>query len=83
MRTEITKERAIKDLRGLFNISDKEFINAYETKGRFGINKQFMERFDVIDKLQEYFVDKMLEKGLGLVVGNITFIYTNFEIKTI
>ncbi len=87
MKQEITKEKAIEELKELFNIPDEQtketWMNGYETDGRFGINKLYMERFYVIEKLHEYFKDKMFEKGLGLVVGSITFIYTNFEIKEI
>ena len=80
MRTVITKEKAIKDIRAIFNIDDNDIFNGYETKGKFGVNKQSFERFEVISKLQEYFIDKMFEKGLGLKVGSITLVYTDFKI---
>lgn len=83
----ISKEKAIKDLKNIFNIpneqDNKSWVNGYETDGRFGINKQFMERHPVINKLMEYFSDKMFLEGLGLEVGSITMIYTTFEIKEI
>lgn len=82
-----TKEQIIKDLKEIFSIPEeqdnKSFMNAYETNGSFGINKQFMERHPVIGKLQEYFNDKMFEEGLGLIVSSITMVYTTFEIKYI
>lgn len=87
IKIQITKEQAIKELKELFSIPDKQtketWINGYEIDGKFNINKQFMERFEVINKLQDYFKDKMFIYGFGCVVGSITFIYTDFEIKTI
>lgn len=81
----ITKEKAIQDLKEIFNIpeeqTNKTWKDAYETSGGFGVNKQFMGRFDVIAKLQEYFKDKMFVVGLCLEVGAITLIYTTFRIK--
>lgn len=81
MKQEITKKQAIKDLRKIFKINDKKWVNRYETKGRFGINKKVMEREQVISKLFDYFEDKMFVKGWELSVGQITFIYTTFEIR--
>lgn len=88
-KQEITKEQAIKDLIEIFDIKEGEFINqeeqvlSYETEGKFGISKQLMGRYTVIDKLQEYFKDKVFENGFGLVVSPITLVFTTFEIKKI
>ena len=80
MKTEITKETAIKDLKELFNIPEDDMKNCYESYGSFGINKQFMAREEVLIRLQNYFKDKMFIKGLGLEVASITLLYTTFKI---
>ncbi len=82
-RLVITRDKAITDLRELFSISEGNVLNGYENNGNFGINKQFLERGEVMRKLQNYFVNKVFEKGLGLVVGDITVVYTTLEIKEI
>lgn len=87
MKIVVTPKRAIKDIKELFSIDNKmtkgTLIHGYEINGKFNINKQFKERFEVLDMLQAYFKDKMFIPGYGLVMGNITFIYTDFQIKEI
>jgi hypothetical protein len=76
----ITKEQAISEIRNLFDISDEDVLSSYENEGGFGINKSVMERHAVINTLQDYFSDKVFEKGLGLEVCRITILFTTFKI---
>ena len=83
MKTKTEISKVIEDLKILFDI--KEFKpskkNAsYETDGKFYIDKRVCERFQVIDKLKEYFTDKIIDGGY-LEVDGITFVFTTFEVK--
>lgn len=80
MKTEVTKEKAIEDLRTLFEINDGSMENGYESTGSFGISKMYLGRGDVIQKLQDYFSDKMFVVGYGISVHPLTLVYTTFKI---
>ena len=74
-----SQEIVIKELKELFDIDNNKEKGSFETNGKFGISKQHMERFEVIDKLKNYF------NGVGVIggyvsVGSITFIHTTFEV---
>lgn len=75
----ITIEQVIKELRIMFSIDENEF-GSTESNGKFFINKQQFERYAVIEMLQNFFTDKYIENGY-LTVGNITFVFTTFEVK--
>jgi len=70
----------VSDLKELFEIENNE-IGSTESDGKFLINKQHFERFEVIGKLQNYFSDKSIDGGY-LEVGSITFVFTSFEVKS-
>ena len=74
-----TKEKVKKELRELFDIDNNQNKGSYETNGKFGISKKQMERFEVINKLQNYFNGVGVENGY-VKVGSITFLHTTFEI---
>lgn len=74
-----TQETVKKELRELFDIDNNEDKGTYEANGKFGISKQQMERFEVINKLQNYFNGVGVEDGY-VKVGSITFVHTTFEI---
>ena len=74
-----SQEIVIKELKELFDIENNLEQGSFETNGKFGISKQHMTRFEVIDKLKNYF------NGVGVIggyvsVGSITFIHTTFEV---
>lgn len=76
-------ELIIEDLKKLFNIDENEKINtgdSLEKNGVFYISKQKMERYEVIEKLQDYFTDTKVKDGYVLV-NPITFVYTKFEVR--
>lgn len=72
-----TKETVVRELRELFDIDNNSDKGSYETNGKFGISKQQMERFEVIDKLQNYFNGVGVQDGY-VIVGSITFVHTTF-----
>lgn len=74
----VSKEQAVKDLKEVMNFGD-DWEKGYCTADGFGIHKRFMEREEVIEKLKNYFKDKMFIEGLGLEIGSITIIYTTFR----
>lgn len=74
-----SQELVIKELKELFDIENNRDNGSYETSGKFGISKQQMERFEVIDKLQNYFNGVGVEGGY-VSVGSNTFVYTTFEV---
>jgi hypothetical protein len=71
-------ETVISDLKEVFEINNNSF-GSKENQGAFYIHKSHFERFLVIEKLSNYFSDKVIEKGYCLV-GSITFIFTHFHI---
>jgi hypothetical protein len=74
-----SQETVIKELKELFDIENNKDKGSYETNGKFGISKQQMERFEVIDKLRNYFDGVGVQDGY-VSVGSITFVHTTFEV---
>jgi len=68
----------INDLKSLFNTENNEF-GTIESDGKFYIQKNQFGRGTVIEKLQNYFSDKFIDGGY-CSVGNITMVFTIFEI---
>ncbi|MDX1365803.1 MAG: hypothetical protein R3243_16480 [Arenibacter latericius] len=73
---EKNKETVIKELRELFEISNRA-NGSMEHDGKFLVNKMHMERPEVIDKLQNYFNCTTIKDGY-VSVGSISFVYTDF-----
>jgi len=71
-------ELVIEDLKELFNIEDNQEMGI-EKDGSFFINKQKMERHEVIEKIENYFKDIKVKDGYVLV-SPITLVYTKFEV---
>lgn len=80
MKQTITIEQAIKDIRDIFGL-DKKDTASRQIGNTFMIIKTEYTRFEVIDKLREYFKDKKLADGFGCCVDGITFVWTMFEFK--
>jgi hypothetical protein len=77
-KNKVKIETVINDLKLLFNTENNEF-KTIESNGKFYINKQQFGRGTVIEKLQNYFIDKFIDGGY-CSVGNITMVFTTFEI---
>ena len=73
----ISKEQAIQDLEALFGISGKSMSK--RNGDCFLIDKREYERYEVIEKLINYFSSHSLDNGLGCKVSRITLLYTTFE----
>jgi len=69
----------VEDLKRIFSVSD-ENLDCRFNDGTFCINKNKFERYEVIDKLQEYFIDKNIAGGY-CIVEPITFVFTVFKIE--
>lgn len=83
----LTKQETIEALKELFDYkNNKESKNVLvvenkeEGRTTFMVNKQHMERFEVINKLQEFFADKVIDGG-QCRINNITFVFTAFFIE--
>lgn len=78
MKTTVSMQQAISDIEKIFGYNED---SQYHTvgKGDFLIDKRKFSRFEVIDKLQEYFADKVIEGG-GCYISPITFVFTSIEI---
>ena len=83
----LTKQETVEALKELFDYeNNKESKNVLvvenkeEGKTTFMVNKQYMERFEVIDRLQDFFADKVVNEG-QCRIENITFVYTIFFIE--
>ena len=83
----LTKQETVEALKELFdyenNKENKNVLvveNKEESRTTFMVNKQYMERFEVIDKLKDFFADKVVNEG-QCRIENITFVYTIFFIE--
>ena len=83
----LTKQETVEALKELFdyenNKENKNVLvveNKEENRTTFMVNKQYMERFEVIDKLKDFFADKVINEG-QCRIENITFVYTIFFIE--
>lgn len=83
----LTKQETVKALKELFDYeNNKESKNVLvvenkeEGRTTFMVDKQYMERFEVIDKLQGFFADKVIDGG-QCRIDNITFVFTAFFIE--
>ena len=74
MKIEVTIQQAISDIEKIFGYTE---TNQYHEvgKGAFLIDKQKFKRYEVIEKLQEYFADKVIDGG-GCWISPITFVFT-------
>jgi len=80
MKEKIEIEQVIADLTKLFEIEQPAENNASFVQGRkFFIYKRKFERLLVIDMLQEYFSNRVINNGY-LKVGSITMVFTTFEV---
>jgi hypothetical protein len=77
-KNKVKIETVINDLKSLFNTENNEF-GTIESDGKFYIQKKQFGRGTVIEKLQNYFSDKFIDGGY-CSVGNITMVFTSFEI---
>ena len=81
----ITKQETIKALKSLFNSEahkDDRKVMVSEEGGNatFMVDKGLMTRFDVINKLQEFFADKYIDGG-QCRIDSITLVWTTFHIE--
>lgn len=82
----LTKQESIEALKKVFDYEthkeSREVMVSEKENGdaTFMVDKRYMERFEVIDKLQEFFADKYIEDG-QCRIGNITFVWTGFYIE--
>ena len=91
-RTTISRSRVISDLRDLFGLpcdgmrrddTGCSFCTVKENDtGDFFIDKKHFERYEVLQKLKEYFADKVIDGG-WCRVDNITFVWTQFHIELV
>lgn len=85
MKTKITKAETVEGLKKLFGYENNKenknvMVSEKDGKTTFMVNKMYLERYDVIDKLQDFFADKYIEDG-QCRIENITFVYTIFHIE--
>ena len=83
----LTKQETVEALKELFDYeNNKESNNVIVVEEQSGdrttfmVNKQYLERFEVLDKLQEFFADKVIDGG-QCRVDNITFVFTYFFVE--
>lgn len=89
-RTIISRKQAISDLRELFGLPAEGKRQDYDgcsfcskkenDTAAFCIDKRHFERYEVLQKLSEYFADKVIDGG-RCRVDNITFVWTRFWIE--
>ena len=76
-----TKQEVINDLKTIFPVDGiNVFVSEENGNATFNINKQYLERGAVIEKLMQYF------NGLEIIGGqcrvdNITLVFTTFYIE--
>ena len=77
--SKIPITEVVTDLRELFELNKEHEFGSRNNNNKFFIDKRQFERFEVINKLQNYFRDKVIDGGY-LKLGSITFVYTDFEV---
>ena len=92
MKTTISRSQVISDLRDLFGLPAEgremrdggcSFCTVKENDtAEFFIDKKHFERYEVLQKLKEYFADKVIDGG-WCRVDNITFVWTQFYIELV
>lgn len=75
-----TIEQVDTDLKLLFDIDNENYPGTMKLDNVFMIDKQQLDRSEVLHKLSVYFKKVLIENGY-LIVNNITFVHTKFEIK--
>ena len=78
-KSKITVEKAIEDVRSLFNIDSVDSISK-EHKGVFMISKKEFERDEVLKILGDYFKDKYIDGG-KCEINPLTLMNTIFKIE--
>lgn len=91
-KTTIPRLQVISDLRDLFGLpadgmrkddAGCSFCTVKENDtADFSIDKKHFERYEVLQKLNEYFADKVIDGG-WCRVANITFVFTKFWIEQV
>lgn len=81
----ISKQETIEALKKVFDYEahkDSREVIVSEKNGdaTFMVDKRYMERSEVLDKLKEFFADKYIDGG-QCRFDNFTFLYTNFTIE--
>lgn len=81
----ITKEAAVEALKQLFDYENNKesknvIVATHEDKTTFMINKQYLEREEVIRILADFFGDKVFNEG-QCRVEPITLLWTAFHIE--
>lgn len=82
MKKQVEISTVVSDLCNLFGINENNNLSFHfsdKDGDRFVINKGQFERLQVLDMLQDYFSDKVV-KGGYCKVGDITLVFTDFEI---
>ena len=74
-----TQEVVIKELKEIFKVDDNIGKGTTESDGKFYVNKQHLERFEVLEKLQNYFNGVGVKDGY-VTVSPITMVFTSFEV---
>ena len=79
---KITKQDAINAIIDIFKLKESELskYSVKEDNASFLIDKREFERFEVIDKLQEFFSDKSIIDG-QCRIDSLTFLYTSVKIE--
>lgn len=81
----LTKQETIEALKGLFDYeTHKEnrdvMVSEKDGSAAFMVHKTYLDRYEVIGKLQEFFSDKYIVGGQCRVDG-ITLVWTMFHIE--
>lgn len=82
---ELTKQETVEALKRLFDYENHKEKNEVMVSEKYGtttfmVNKMYMERYEVITKLQQFFEDKVVENG-QVRLESTTFVFTVFHVE--
>ena len=85
MSKKISRQEAVLALKELFDYeghkeSKQVIVVEHDDKTTFMIDKRYLEMYEVIHKLQDFFSDKVIDKG-QCRIENITLVWTTFFIE--
>lgn len=84
-KKKLSSKEVVADLKKLFEYDENNrnvIVAEKDDSVTFMVNKQYLERFEVIERLRDYFEDKYIDSG-QCRIESLTFVYTVFFIEKI
>jgi hypothetical protein len=84
-KKKLSRKEVVADLKKLFEYDENNrnvIVDEENDSVTFMVNKQYLGRFEVIERLKDYFEDKYIDGG-QCRIESLTVVYTVFFIEKI